>query len=138
MKIFHWTCILLTTFIVGCGGGGGNPGTCSGSTIYCEENGLAAGDKTSVSSVQAGVFTKTGTGDTAFDIPSSVTKIRIEATTSSSTNFIVQIDGRLFVSEFLGGAQNSQSFDRTFSLQGGGHVEIIGSSGAKWTFTEVP
>lgn len=137
MKIFHWTFILLTAFLTGCGGGGGNPGTCSGSAIYCEENGLSAGDRTNLGSVQAGVFTKTGSGDSTFDIPSGVTRIRIQASTDTSANFIVRIDGRLFVNEILGGTLNPQSFDGTYSLQGGGTTEIVNSSGVKWTFTEV-
>ena len=64
-----------------------------------------------------GLFTKSGTGDTVFDLPASVTRIRIQATYSANipttANFIVRIAGANVVNEVLGASQISTMFDGT-------------------------
>ncbi|MEO7160638.1 MAG: hypothetical protein ABJA84_03445 [Polaromonas sp.] len=144
MKKSLWTCILLTIFLLGCGGGGGNPGTCSGSAIYCAE---AAGSGGSTSKPgtpgggsTAGLFTKSGTGDTVFEIPARVTRIRIQGSVTvagKDSNFIVHIAGKSVVNEIIGASRSPVTFDGTYLLNGGGTVEISSSSGVSWTFTEV-
>ena len=88
-----------------------------------------------------GLFAKSGTGDTVFDLPASVTRIRIQATYSANTpttaNFIVRIAGALVVNELLGTSQISTMFDGTYLLAAGGKVEITSSSGVSWTFSEI-
>jgi len=82
-------------------------------------------------------FSRSGTGDTVFDLPTSVTRVRINATyTGFSSNFVVKIAGRLIVNELLGRAWPSTTFDGTY-LTSGGVVEITISSGVSWTFTQV-
>lgn len=39
MKIIHIAPLLLSLHLVGCGGGGGDPGTCSGSPEWCAQTG---------------------------------------------------------------------------------------------------
>lgn len=137
-------CILLTLFLFGCGGGGGNPGTCSGSAIYCAEaagSGGGTSGNTGGSSVPVTLFTKSGTGDTVFEIPARVIRIRIEGSVtvaSNSSNFIVHIADKSVVNEIIGASRNPATFDGTYLLTGGGTVEIKSSSGVSWTFTEVP
>lgn len=141
MKKTFWACIFLVMFLFGCGGGGGNPGTCSGSPVYCAEAGVAGpsgSGTTGGSSTPAGLFTKSGTGNTIFEIPASVTRVRIQGSfTGNSSNFMVQIDGKSVVNVIIGASQNPTTSDGTYLLTGGGKVEITGSSGVSWTFTEV-
>lgn len=84
------------------------------------------------------LYVATGSGDTVFDIPRNVTRIKIEANyPGRSTNFIVKIAGRLVVNELLGPAFGPSTFTGTYLIAGGGTVEITNSSGVNWSFTEV-
>jgi hypothetical protein len=84
------------------------------------------------------LFTKSGSGDTIFDLPAQVTRIRIQANfVGNSSNFVVKIAGRLVVNEILGASGDKSTFDGTYLLAGGGTVDITDSSGISWTFTEV-
>lgn len=84
------------------------------------------------------VFSKSGTGDTVFDIPSYVTRVRITGRyTANSSNFILRISGRLIVNELLGTAWGQTLYDGTLLTGGGTVVEITNSSGVQWTLTEV-
>jgi hypothetical protein len=83
------------------------------------------------------LFSVSGTGDTVFDIPSSVARVRITGDyTKRGSNFIVWIDHDLVVNEIIGTAWESTHFEGTY-LTGGGTVQIEKSSGVRWTFTEV-
>lgn len=83
------------------------------------------------------LFTRGGTGDTVFDMPTTVSRIRITGRyTANSSNFIVKIGGRLIVNELLGTFWSMTTFDGTY-LTTGGVVEITNSSGVAWTFAEV-
>jgi hypothetical protein len=124
--------IFVATLLWGCGGGGGNPGTCSGSPQYCAEN---AEDLTPVPPA----FTTTGTGAGSFTLPSAVTRLRIEAThNGTAQSLTVRIGGALVVNELLGTAINPERFVGTYLVTGGATVEIIGSAGVNWFATEVP
>ena len=84
------------------------------------------------------IYSRSGSGDNVFDIPSYVTRIRIQGTYQScSSNFIVRVAGRLIVNELLGSCWTSRSFDGTYALTAGGTTEITNSSGVSWTFTEI-
>ena len=143
MKTSLWTCIVFAIFLVGCGGGGGNPGTCSGSPIYCAENAAGSGGAvtpgtTGGGSTPTNLFTKSGSGDAVFDIPARVTRIRVQGTfTGASSNFIVKVAGSNIVNVIIGTSRDPVALDGTYALVGGGTVEITSSSGVSWTFTEV-
>jgi hypothetical protein len=143
MKTFIWVCVLSPIlFLLACGGGGGNPGECSGSPVYCAEfasnDNVADTGTTGSGSTQAGLFSKTGTGDTVFTIPANVTRIRIQGSYSgTSSTFFVDIAGKSVVAELVGTSYDPMNFDGTYLLTGGGTVEITSSSGVAWTFTEV-
>jgi hypothetical protein len=86
------------------------------------------------------LFSVSGSGNTVFDLPTYITRIRIVGTyTGNSSNFIVTIAGRLVVNEIIG---TSSSFggrtvsDGTYQTTGG-VVAITNSAGVAWTFTEV-
>lgn len=82
-------------------------------------------------------FTVSGTGDTVFDLPRSLSRVHIVGDyTKRGSNFIVWIDGDLVVNEIIGTAWESTHFEGTY-LTGGGTVQIEKSSGVRWTFTEV-
>ena len=86
------------------------------------------------------IFTKSGVGDTVFDMPTYVTRLRITgAPASSCQNFIVHIAGRSVVNVILGtcSVADTRTHDGTYAIAGGGQVEIVSSSGVSWTFTEV-
>ncbi len=83
-------------------------------------------------------FVKSGSGDTVFDLPAYVTRIKIDGSyPGSSSNFIVHIAGAHIVNELMGTFWGETTFSGTYLIPGGGTVEIISSTGVAWTFTEV-
>lgn len=85
----------------------------------------------------AALWTHSGSGDNVFDMPASVSRVRIEATYQQySSNFIVHIAGAHIVNELIGTAWGTTSFSGTYQTSGG-TVEIVDSSGVSWTFTQV-
>lgn len=82
-------------------------------------------------------FRRTGSGDTVFDLPTSVSRVRIVADyPGNSSNFVVYIAGRLIVNELIGRGWSSTHFEGTY-LTTGGTVEIRLSSGVSWEFQQV-
>ena len=121
--------VAVTAVLTACGGEGGYTGTLNGSKTPVVS---------SPAPIQSASFSKTGTGDTVFDLPSSVTRIQIQATyNGNSSNFIVHIAGNLIVNELLGSSYKSVNSDGTYLLIGGGTVEVTNSSGVLWTFTAI-
>jgi hypothetical protein len=138
MKTAFWIYIFSAAFLFGCGGGGGNPGVCSGSAIYCADAAGVGGAGAISTSTPLTLFAKSGIGDTTFDLPARVTRVRIQGNFNGATsNFIVKISGQLVVNEILGTSKNALTSDGTYLLPGGGPVEIINSNGVSWSFTEV-
>jgi hypothetical protein len=83
-------------------------------------------------------WSQTGTGNQVFNLPSYVTRVRIQATyTRFSSNFIIDVNGRLLVNELLGTGWSQTTYDGTHVVAAGGLVEITNSSGVTWTFTHV-
>lgn len=83
------------------------------------------------------LFTQSGEGNSVFDMPTTVSRVRIVGTyTGAGSNFIVRIGGRLVVNEIIGTRWPSTVSDGTY-LTSGGTVEITNSAGVVWTFTEV-
>jgi hypothetical protein len=85
------------------------------------------------------IFTRSGTGANVLNIPTTVTRIRIQATyPGSCENFIVHINGRGVVNEILGtcSVASGRTFDGTF-VTTGGLAEVLFSTNISWTFTEV-
>ena len=87
------------------------------------------------------LWTQSGTGDSVFDMPTTVARVRIQATpTTNCQNFIVRIGGRAStVNVILGtcSVADAPSLDSTYLTGGGGVVQITSSTGVRWTFTEV-
>lgn len=82
-------------------------------------------------------FTRSGIGNTVFDLPAGIARIRIIGTyTSSSSNFIVRIGGRLVVNELLGSFWGQTRHEGIYLIVGT-IVEITSSSGVSWSFEEV-
>lgn len=120
------TCLVLT--IPACGGGGSSPGA------------PAPIPTAALTPAPAPVplYTHTGSGDTVFDLPQRITRVRIDAAYSGySSNFVVHIAGDLVVNELLGTGWGPVTFTGTYLIRGGGVVEITDSTGVSWTFTEV-
>ncbi len=87
---------------------------------------------------QREIFRKNGSGDTVFDMPLDVARVKIIGTyTGFSSNFIVRIGGRLIVNELLGTGWSSTRYEGTLLTGGGGVVSITNSSGVVWSFEEV-
>ena len=93
-------------------------------------------------------WTQSGTGSTLFDLPTWITRIRIEGEyTGSSTNFVVRCGspedyGRLLVNELLGTAFSQTRYSGVHSaLRRNGdpcreiHVDL--ASRVRWTITQV-
>lgn len=86
------------------------------------------------------IWTRSGTGNTVFDMPSHVGRVRIQATPPSSCqNFAVRRNGSLLVNVILGtcSVADVRTYDGTHLVSGGGVIEIVISEGVSWTFTEV-
>lgn len=85
----------------------------------------------------APIFTASGSGNTVFDMPTTVTRIHITGTyTGFTSNFIVNIGGHLVVNDLIGTAWGTNVSDGTY-LTTGGTVAITNSLGVAWVFTEV-
>lgn len=123
--------ILAATLLWGCGGGGGNPGTCSGSPQYCAE--FAEGPDLPAKEL----FAAGGTGDTVLTLPAGIQRLRIQGSPSlDSQNFNVSIDGVPLVNELVGTTMNPSPFDGTY-LVTGTTVAITNSVGVHWGLSEV-
>jgi len=84
------------------------------------------------------IWTKNGKGNTVFDMPTYVSRVKIIGTyTGYSSNFVVWVGGDLLVNELLGTGWGTTNYEGTH-LTTGGVVEIEYSSGVSWSFTEVP
>lgn len=86
------------------------------------------------------IFTRSGIGADVFDLPSGVSRVRIEGTYSGfCENFIIHIGGSSIVNEILGTCSSASgtSFSGTFLTPTGRTVEIKNATGISWTFTEV-
>jgi len=84
-------------------------------------------------------WSQSGTGDSVFNMPTSVSRVRITATPASSCqNFAVKIAGRLIVNVILGtcSVADARTHDGTY-LTSGGVTEVTISSGVSWSFTQV-
>jgi hypothetical protein len=85
----------------------------------------------------ATLFTRSGVGNTVFDMPTYVSRARIAGTyTGSSSNFIVKIGGRLIVNELVGTSFGQTRYEGTH-LVDGGVVAIENSTGVSWSISEV-
>lgn len=83
------------------------------------------------------VFTRSGVGNTVFDMPTTVSRVRIVGTyTGFASNFIVHIGGGFIVNDLLGTGFNQTVSDGIY-LTHGGVVEIVSSTGVSWSFTEI-
>jgi hypothetical protein len=78
-------------------------------------------------------FAKSGSGDTVFEIPTTVKKIAISGTSEKDSNFIVKVSGLLIVNVIV---KTGKPFNGTYDTAGG-KVEITSSTGVAWVFTEV-
>jgi hypothetical protein len=93
-----------------------------------------------VLTVGSRLWSVSGVGNAVFNMPSSVSRVRITGTfTGSSSNFVVFIDGRVFVHDIIG---TSDTFGGRTVSDGvyptrGGLVEVVISNGVSWTFTQV-
>lgn len=82
-------------------------------------------------------FTRSGVGDSVFDMPIDVARVRIVGTyTGHGSNFIVKVGTRLLVNEIIGTGWPSTRYDGVVLTGGGGTVSITNSSGVQWTFVE--
>jgi len=83
------------------------------------------------------LWTASGTGNTVFDMPSYVSRVRITGRyDSSSSNFVVRVGGRLVVNELLGRSWSSTTYNGLHLVTGGGVTEITLSRDVVWTFTQ--
>jgi len=102
-------------------------------SIYCDSGGMRGTKELIVRKI----WSKSGTGDNVFDMPTYVSRVRIIGTyTGYSSNFIVYVGGDLLVNELLGTGWGTTTYDGTH-LTTGGVVEIKHSSGVSWSFTQV-
>jgi hypothetical protein len=84
----------------------------------------------------APLFTLSGSGNTVFDLPRPIPRLRIQGRWNGqgNSNFIVLINGRLIVNEILRGTITYEGIHLT---NGGTVVQIQDSNFISWTFTEV-
>lgn len=110
------------------------------STITTMCQGVQGRGLVTLNLIPAQLFTRSGTGDQVFSLPSYVSRVRIQASTPSRCqNFAVEVANRLLVNVILGtcSVADARTFDGTYVVTPGGLVEITISTGVNWTFTEV-
>ena len=85
------------------------------------------------------LFTASGSGNTVFDMPTTVSRIHITGTYTGTfeSNFIVTIGGRLVVNVIIGPYNGGSSVSDGIYLTTGGTVAITNTTNVSWTFTEV-
>lgn len=110
-------------------------------TLTVQANQTSGTTTTSVSGTGLGpLFTKSGTGNTVFDLPAGVTRLRAQGTTPTSCeNFIVRRNGSSFINAIIGtcSVADSLTYDGIHLVAGPAVIEIVSSEGVNWTFTEV-
>jgi hypothetical protein len=84
-------------------------------------------------------FSRSGVGDTVFDMPIDVARIQVVATyNGSSQNFVLRVGGRLLVNEIIGTCcGNTPRYEGTLLTGGGGVTEVRISSGVSWSIQEI-
>jgi hypothetical protein len=84
------------------------------------------------------LFTRSGGGNDRFDLPATVTQVRVNGrwTGSGSATFTVRIAARTIVNVNLRTAGAYEGVHPA-ATNGGGALEIINSPNATWTITEV-
>jgi uncharacterized protein YegP (UPF0339 family) len=84
----------------------------------------------------AAAWSKTGVGNTVFDMPTWVTRVHVIGDYGgNSSNFIIRVGGRLIVNELVGTHWNQVHHEGTY-LVAGGVVEIVDSTGVSWSMVE--
>lgn len=110
-----------------------------GATVTTTCQGVFARGLVTLSLIPDILFTRSGVGDSVFDMPTYVTRVRITATPSTfCQNFVVRIAGRVLVNVILGtcSVADARTHDGTY-VTAGGVTEVTISSGIAWTFTEI-
>lgn len=81
-------------------------------------------------------FSRSGVGNTVFDMPLHVRRLRIRGTyTGRSSNFVVWIGGDLEVNELLGTSWGKLTYDGLHAVVGG-FTEVKLSDGVSWSMVE--
>lgn len=80
-------------------------------------------------------WTHSGIGNTVFDMPNYVQRVRIQGVWNrqSTSNFIVRLRGLSLINEIL---RESITYDGVHLVTGGGTVQIVSSAQIAWTFTQ--
>lgn len=87
---------------------------------------------------RAELWSRNGEGNTVFDKPSYVTRVRITGRyTGTGSNFVVWCGRSLLVNEIIGTRYSSTTYDGVHSAAGCTEVRVEISTGVSWTFTEV-
>jgi hypothetical protein len=140
--------VLVAIFLSACGGGGGNPGTCSGSAQVCADAGGGSGGTvdtggtgstdgtggTTDGNSVAQVFSRSGFGSASFQLPADVTRLRIRGSFDGATQvFIVRIGGTEVVHTLIGTAENPSVFNSDLTVRGGSTLEMVDADGISWS-----
>lgn len=94
---------------------------------------------TTTTTLPAQLWTRSGIGNTVFDMPTYVARVHIVGKyTGHSSNFIIWINKprTLLVNELIGTAWGATTYDAIALTEGGGVVSIENSTGVEWTLTE--
>ena len=92
---------------------------------------------TTTTTIPAPIWTFSGSGNSVFDMPTYVSRVRIFGHWSGrgTSNFIVHVGGRGVVNEIL---RDHNPYEGIHLVTGGGVVEVVNSGEIdNWTFTEV-
>lgn len=82
-------------------------------------------------------WSRSGVGNTVFDMPSTVRRVRIIGTyTARGSNFVVWVGGRLIVNEIIGTAYTGGTRYEGLHSVTGGQVDITNSRDVVWSITQ--
>lgn len=82
------------------------------------------------------LFVRSGTGSETFDLPGTVTRVRVNGqwSGSGSSTFTVRIAGRTVINQTI---RTPYEAVHSAAANGGGTVEIVNAANTTWTVTEV-
>jgi hypothetical protein len=134
-RITWWLIALLGAMATVACGDGDHSGKSPFGTVNDASSGggSSAGGGDSGGDSGTGLYSRSGTGDDVFTLPTTVDIVRVTGTfAGSSQSFIVQAAGASIINEVIGTAAPSATHEGVYWVSPGAQVQISNSAGVDW------